>query len=222
MARAAGRCVGAAMARAAGRYARVASRCVRAAGSRASAALTLAALAVACTGSPAAAQPFTTQEQALAEAFPGARIERRAFVLTDAEAEAIEARARVRINSRLATAYAAWHGDTLAGTAFFDRRIVRTMPAVLMVVVAPDSTVRRVDILGFHEPPDYRPPGRWLALFDRRRLGDGLWPQRDIRNLSGSTLSARAVTESVRLALALYQAIAAPALAGGPAPIKPR
>ena len=34
-----------------------------------------------------------------------------------------------------------------------------------------------------------------------------LWPNRDLRNLSGATLSARAVTESARLALALLHMI---------------
>lgn len=178
--------------------------------------LAIIALAV-CGAAPARAEVFMTQPQALAQAFPAARVERRAFVLTPAQAQTVEARARVRLPSRLVIAYAAWRGDTLAGTAFFDARTVRTMPGVFMVVVGPDSTVARVDVLAFHEPPDYRPPARWLGLFGRRRLDEGLWPQRDIRNLSGATLSARAVTESVRLALALYQVLAAPALARGPA-----
>jgi len=163
-----------------------------------------------------AAPAFATQPQALAEAFPGARIERRAFVLTPAEVAAVESRARVRLGTRLATVYAGWHGDTLAGAAFFDSRTVRTMPALLMVVVAPDTTVARVDVLAFHEPPDHRPPARWLGLFAHHRLNDRLWPDADIRNLSGASLSTRAVTESVRLALALYAQIAAPALAHGP------
>jgi hypothetical protein len=157
---------------------------------------------------------FMSQGQALEAAFPGARVERLPFVLTDAEVEAVQARARVRLASRLVTAHCAWHGDTLAGVAFFDTRTVRTMPGVFMVVVAPDSTVARVEVLAFHEPPDYRPPPRWLPLFGRRRLDDRLWPQRDIRNLSGSTLSARAVTESVRQSLALWEVLVAPRLAG--------
>src|SRR5439155_5334206 len=149
-------------------------------------------------------------------------IRRLSIILTDAEAAAVEARARARLESRIATAYLAWRGDTLAGTAFFDSRIVRTMPAVLMVVVAPDTTVRRVDVLAFHEPPDYRPMPRWLDQFAHRRLGDRLAPNRDIRMLSGATLTTRAVTESTRLALALYQVVVAPALASAPRPAAPR
>jgi Na+-translocating ferredoxin:NAD+ oxidoreductase subunit G len=160
----------------------------------------------------ARAQVFMTQAQALDQAFHGARIERRSIVLTEAQHAAIEARAHVEVESRLNAAYLAWRGDTLDGTAFFDSRIVRTMPAVLMVTIAPDSTVRRVDVLAFHEPSDYRPTPHWLDQFAHEKLTDRLWPERDIRRLSGATLTTRSVTESTRLALALYDVIVAPTL----------
>ena len=155
---------------------------------------------------------FMTQTQALQQAFPGARFERRSIVLTDDQAHAVQQRAKVHVESKLVATATAWRGDTLVGMAFFDSRTVRTMPAVLMVAVRPDSTVARVDILAFHEPPDYQPPARWLDTFEGRRLDDHLWPRRDIRNLSGATLSARAVTESVRLAVALYEKVIVPGL----------
>jgi hypothetical protein len=164
--------------------------------------------------SPGAAAVTMTQPQALAQAFPGARIERRAIALTEDQARAVEARARAKLPSRLVTAYLARRDGALVGTAFFDVRTVRTMPGVFMIVVAPDSTVGRVDVLAFHEPPDYRPPARWLALAARRRLGESLGPGRDLPHLSGATLSARAVTQATRTALALYEVVVAPALAG--------
>ncbi len=146
---------------------------------------------------------FATPAQALAQAFPGARVARASLTLTPAQVRAVEQRARVKLASPAVVLYDAWQDGHALGTAFFDRRVVRTMPAVLMVVVKPDTTVGRVDILSFDEPPDYLPSVRWLGQFDHQPLGDRLWPQRDIRVLSGATLSSRAVTQSVRLALAL-------------------
>ena len=160
---------------------------------------------------------FMTQPQALAQAFPGAKIERRVIALTADQARAAEARARAKLSSRLVTAYLARRDGALVGTAFFDARTVRTMPGVFMIVVAPDSTLERVDVLAFHEPPDYRPPNRWLGLAARRRLGESLWPGRDLPRLSGATLSARAVTEAARTSLALYEVAVAPALGRGTA-----
>jgi hypothetical protein len=153
-----------------------------------------------------------TQPQALAEAFPGARIERKAFFLTDAQVKTIQQRARAKLTSKVVTEYVAWRGDTLQGAAWFDTRVVRTMPAVLMIVVKPDTSVDRVDVLAFHEPPDYRPTARWLGLFPRQRLGDGLRPGGTIRYLSGATLTTRAVVDATRLALALYENLVAPSL----------
>jgi hypothetical protein len=186
-------------------------------GARPAAPLAVAACAALLLAAPGAAEVYLTQPQALAQAFPGARIERRAFTLTEAEARAVESRARARLSTRLVVAYAAWSADTLAGTAFFDSRRVRTMPGVFMIVVSPDSAVERVEVLAFHEPPDYRPPERWLDRLAGGRLDERLWPGRDIRNLSGATLSVRAITESVRLAIALYQVVVAPSLVAGAA-----
>ena len=151
-----------------------------------------------------------TREQAVAQAFPGARTRACTWVLTEAQAKAIEQRAQVKLTTRLLSATLAARGDTLLGAAFFDARRVRTMPAVFAVVVAPDTTVARVDVLAFHEPPDYRPPARWLALFGRRKLDDRLWPRRDIHALSGASLTTRAVTEAVRVALAAYAVVVGP------------
>ena len=161
---------------------------------------------------PTPARATMTQDQALAQAFPGMRVERRPYLLTEAQVRAVEKAARVKLGTRVTTAYIGWQGDSLKGTAFFDTRVVRTMPAVLMVVVAPDTSITRVDVLAFHEPSDYLPRGRWLGLFGRRKLDDQLWPGRSIRNLSGATLTTRAFTSSARVALALYREIVAPTL----------
>ena len=161
---------------------------------------------------PAGAGVFTTAEATMASAYPGARLERRTIALSLTEQRALAKRAQVRCNARLITVHLAWRGDSLLAAGVVDQRIVRTMPGVFLVVVAPDTTIARIEVLAFHEPPDYRPPSRWLGLFARRRLDDSLWPARSIRNLTGASLSARAVTESARLALATYTQWIAPTL----------
>jgi hypothetical protein len=170
---------------------------------------------------PARAQVFLTQPEALAQAFPGARVERRTWTLTPAQKTAVEQRAKGRCANPLVVAYLAWQGTALSGTGFFDARTVRTMPGVFFIAVGPDSAIRRVDVLAFREPPDYRPTPRWLGQFPRQRLGDRLAAGRDIRTLSGASLTTRAVTDAARLALAEYELVVAPALAATPAPPSP-
>jgi Na+-translocating ferredoxin:NAD+ oxidoreductase RnfG subunit len=165
--------------------------------------LSLALLGGGPAGACADAPARLTPDQALALAFPGARVVRARYALTDAQARQVENAARAKLGARTGALYRAWRGDTLVGTAWFESRVVRTMPAVLMVVVAPDTTVARVEVLAFHEPPDYRPVPRWQQQFAARPLDDRLWPGRGVRPLAGATLTTRTVTEVVRLALAL-------------------
>ena len=177
--------------------------------------LALAAL-LAAAPAPARATDALTLDRALARVFPGARIERRTLALSPTDVRAVEARARARCEARLATAYVAWRGDTLAGAGWTDRRPVRTREALLLVTVAPDTTIARIDVLAFFEPPDYRPSPRWLALFRGRGARAPLAPPRQVPDVSGATLTSRAVNESARLALAWYEVLLAPALASEP------
>jgi len=180
----------------------------------------LACLALACVADAASASAasasnvaLTPLDEALAHAFPGARIQPITLALSPADVQAVQQRAHARSDARLVTAYVAWHGDTLAGAAYTDRRVVRTREALIMTTVAPDTTVARIDVLAFFEPPDFRPTQRWLARFKGAGPGAALTPGRDVPPLAGASLTSRAVSESARLALAWHALLLAPELA---------
>lgn len=161
----------------------------------AGAALTLGAV-------PARARVLMTQKDALAIAFPGASPERRTAFLTDAQAKAVEAAARSRLPSKVWTYYVA--GST---TAYFESHLVRTMNETVMIVVGADSKVAFVEILSFIEPDEYMASKRWLGQLAGRRLDDELALRRGLRNIAGASLTAEAVTRSVRRALAVHQVL---------------
>ncbi len=165
---------------------------------------------------PAAARVFMSRSEALATAFPDAdRIEARRFVLTETQAERIEARSRAPLESRIVTLHVGWRGQTRLGYALIDIHTVRTLPEALMTVLTPDGDVRSVRVLAFHELDDYLPTRRWFAQFEGRQLDPRLQVNGEIHAVAGATLSARAVTRSVRRALALHQVlIAAPPSSG--------
>jgi hypothetical protein len=172
-----------------------------------------ASASLAAGASPAEASTLTPLDQALARAFPGARIEPLSLALSATDVKAVEQRAHARCEARLVTAYVAWHGDTLAGAAYTDRRVVRTREALLMTTIAPDTSVARIDVLAFFEPPDYRPSERWLARLNGAGASAALTPGRDVPPLAGASLTSRAVTESARLALAWHALLLMPELA---------
>jgi Na+-translocating ferredoxin:NAD+ oxidoreductase RnfG subunit len=177
--------------------------------SSSSAARAIAVLAgAALLAVPVQAKVFHSQQEALELAFPDAdRIESDTKVLSRAQVEAVEKSARSKLDSRIARFYAAWKGDEVVGYAFIDVHTVRTLPEAFMVVLEPDGSTRSVRVLAFHEPLDYLPTERWYEQFERKSLVDPLRLGRDIHGIAGATLSARAVTGSVRRVLALFRVV---------------
>jgi Na+-translocating ferredoxin:NAD+ oxidoreductase RnfG subunit len=159
----------------------------------------------------AGAQQVTTQEQALARAFPGAdTIERRTAYLDEAQLADAGRRAGkgVDVRQSVVTYYVALENDRPVGVAYFDNHRVRTLPQVIMVLVTPDARIRRIEVLKFMEPPEYRAPPAWLAQFDGKPLAPSLALKRDIVNMTGATLTSDAVTKAARRVLALHAVIA--------------
>jgi hypothetical protein len=158
--------------------------------------------------SPAAAKVFLTQEEALKLAFPGAVVVRRTAFLTEAEQKEVASLSGGPTPSALAVAYVATKDGRLAGTAYFDTHVVRTLSETLMVVVSPAGTIARIEILSFSEPEEYLPREHWYAQFPGKALDDELSVKRGIRAVSGATLTARATTEAARRVLALHRVVA--------------
>ena len=157
-----------------------------------------------------AAQVRMTKEDALSQYFPDAVIERRTTFLTQEQVERIQQQARARVESRILTYYVARRNDGVVGTAFFETQTIRTMPATYVAVIDPDSSVRAVEILAFHEPDDYAPPGRWLAQFGGKSHRDDLFLKRGVQNIAGATLTAQALSDGVRRLLTSYEIVIAP------------
>lgn len=148
---------------------------------------------------PLFAQVYLTKNEALGM-YLGKKTERATVFLTDDQVERIQQQAKAKVESKVVTYYSSSNG-----VAFFETRTIRTMPATFMVVIQPNGSVRAVEMLAFYEPEDYLPTKKWMAAFERKTLGDDLWLKRGVYNVSGATLSAQAITESVRRILATYQ-----------------
>ena len=155
------------------------------------------------------ARVLMTQPQALASAFPaGARIVRQKFFLTDAQLDAARRESGVEFNDQLIVRYAGFAGDRLLGFAYFDAHRVRTLPETVMVVVTPDGSVDRVDILSFDEPMDYFPKRRWIDQLLHRKLDKDLSLTGAVRPISGASLTGRAIVNATRKVLALHHVVA--------------
>ena len=155
---------------------------------------------------PAEAVVLYAKNEALQLIFPEAdSIEPEAIFLTAEQASRIEELALSPLESQLLTVHVGRRGDETLGYAFLDIHIVRTQPEALFVVLTPQGDVDSVLIVAFHEPLEYMPSERWQAQFPGKFLTPDLQVKRAIAPISGATLSAHAMTDAVRRALAVYQ-----------------
>ncbi len=96
-------------------------------------------------------------------------------------------------------------GDRVIGQFIFDRVIGKHLFIDYAVALGPSGQVQRVEILQYRESygGEVR-QGSWLAQFIGKTRGSSLELNRDIRNISGATLSSLHVTEGVKRILGLY------------------
>ncbi len=159
----------------------------------------------------ASAQALMTQEEALELAFPApVQVERKTAYLTDAQLAEARKRAGgdVEIEQGVVTYYAGYRDGRPVGVAYFDAHRVRTKAEIVMVVVTPDARIGRMDVVKFLEPPEYAAPEGWIDQLEGRPLDDELALKGAVRNLTGATLTARALTRAARRVLALHAVIA--------------
>ncbi|HUL77938.1 MAG TPA: FMN-binding protein [Vicinamibacteria bacterium] len=163
----------------------------------------LGALAVLAAPSRSRAEVLMTEAAALRRACPGGAAERRILYLTADQVKEIEGAARSRLPSPIVTAFLCRAGGTVTARAVLDTSIVRTMPETVLTVVEPDGRLRMALVLQFGEPPDYLPRPGWLGTLEGKSFDDELAPGRDVRRVTGATLTVEALIASVRRALAI-------------------
>lgn len=95
------------------------------------------------------------------------------------------------------------------GHAVIVEEIGKHRPITFVVGVRPDGGVQDVALMVYREPygGEVRNP-RFLAQYRGKDLTAPLLPFRDIRNITGATLSAEAIGRGVRKALALLKVLA--------------
>ncbi len=156
---------------------------------------------------PCLATVFYSKDEAMKLAFgEDATVETLSLFPSSEEVSKIEQLAKLKLDSNLISVYVGKKNDAIVGYAMIDSHTVRTQAETLLLVLNADGNLRNVYTLAFHEPPEYQPPERWMALLSNRGI-DQLTLDKDIQGVAGATLSARAAVGSARKILAIYQVL---------------
>ncbi|GIW71723.1 MAG: hypothetical protein KatS3mg102_1265 [Planctomycetota bacterium] len=177
--------------------------------------LGLCALAALCR--PAAAQGpsaaggeevYLTLPQALGEVFPEAVRFEQAELRPSAEERArIEQRLGRRLYEPAVVVHRAWDAEQqLLGWAVVTEEIGKYRPITFIVAVDPAGRVKDVAVMVYRESIGAGVRRRrFLAQFIGKDLGAPLELHRDVINLSGATLSSRAVTRGIKKVLVIVE-----------------
>ena len=96
--------------------------------------------------------------------------------------------------------------EEVIGYAVICEEIGKHRPITFIVAAYPNGSVKDVALMMYREPVGeevrYRP---FLKQFSGKSLANPIFPRRDIKNVTGATLSVRAMSRGVRKALAFIQ-----------------
>ena len=147
---------------------------------------------------------YLTRDQALTEIFSGGvtvRAER--WRLTEGEARRIESRSGVEVPHREPIVYRVLDGgEDLRGWAMILEERGKYRPITMMVGVAPDFTVRGVEVMVYREDRGEEVRyDRFLQQYRDKGTGAPIRTHRDIMNVTGATISVHSMNDGVRRAL---------------------
>ena len=159
---------------------------------------------------PAAATVYLTIPAAQQALFPGARFVEHPLALSDAQRKAIARAAGAPGYDKIQRVWEVRSGDRRIGWFMVDRVIGKHEFITYALALSADGAVRGVEILDYRESygGEVRNPN-WRRQFVGKRPGSQLRLGKDIRNISGATLSSRHVTDGVRRLLVTYQMLLA-------------
>lgn len=152
----------------------------------------------------AQATVYLTVEQAQSTMFPNERLTPAFRDLEPAQIDAIKKASGAAPLSKQLQAWRAHDG----GWFIVDRVVGKHEFITYAVALTAQGIVRDVEILEYRETygGEIRNPN-WRAQFAGKRFGSPLQLGKDIKNISGATLSSRHVTDGVRRLVATYQIV---------------
>ncbi len=130
---------------------------------------------------------------------------KKSLILTKAEAKEIQQQAKSKLSSKIIRYYEVKKENTTLGHAILLKQRIRTKSAAILYMVDANNTMIAIEIISFKEPSEYKPNTTWKEIFIGKTSEDTLVAGKDIATISGATMSARAISNAARIALAIAE-----------------
>lgn len=127
------------------------------------------------------------------------------FTLSTQARNVLQKKAKARIDSNVIRMYTVKKGKQVEGYAVLVVKKVRTKKTAVLYMIGQNKEIKHIEILIFHEPSEYKPKQAWRDVFEGKKQSDNLYAGKGIPTISGATLSARAIADASRIALAIVE-----------------
>lgn len=139
--------------------------------------------------------------------FASKSVEPRNIILNEEQMQQLSKASQQSIDTKLYRLYVAKNDTKTLGYGVLLNKKVRTKTAISLYLIGTDAKIKSIEIVAFNEPIEYLPTKTWLDGFDNKSAANTLRLNQDIPTVSGATLSARAITDGSRIALALIDIV---------------
>ena len=147
-------------------------------------------------------------EKAVKSSFSGVTsVDAKQLVLTKAQHTQVQAKAKAPVRTKIYRYYEIKSAAKTVGYGVLITRKMRTKKATLLYAFDLSGKLKFTEIMAFGEPPEFKPNKQWMGQFQNKTSSAKLTMGKDIPTISGSTLSARGISEGARVARAIYQVI---------------
>lgn len=132
-------------------------------------------------------------------------VEAKQLVLTKVQYDKIKKRAKAAVRTKIYRYYEIKSATKTIGYGVLITRKVRTKKATVLYAFDLSDKLIFAEIMAFSEPPEYIPNKQWMSQFVNKPSSTKLTMGKDIPTISGSTLSARTISDGARIARAIYE-----------------
>ncbi len=146
-------------------------------------------------------------DQALKEQFSNAEIKKKNILLSKKQVKQIQQLAKSKLSSSIVTVYFVKQNEKTLAYGIIHTHKVRTKKETVLFTLTPDCKIKDIEIIAFYEPPEYMPSDRWLKTFEGKSAKDQLRLKRDIPNITGATLSSKAITLASKQVVSICEVV---------------
>ncbi|MCB0363030.1 MAG: FMN-binding protein [Bdellovibrionales bacterium] len=154
----------------------------------------------------ASSQNRLTPEEIIRGSFAqSASIEKLKVVLTQKEMAEVQKLAQSSLTESTLTFYLVKKDRKTLGYAGLYSSQVFKKSMTTLTILDQQGTLLGVEIMAFHEHPEYLPPKKWFEFFRDKDIKQELKAGQDVPIVTGATLTTQKISQASRLIRAIWQ-----------------